>query len=218
VSEQAAHVFELALAAEERRRQHWKVRGPVLERPERGKIVLETPDQELKQVLRPIQVLEPVLTEVADIDPIRWASVEQEGTRRLREEDLTAMTSRADSRCTVNIQPDVARCHQSRLSSVDADTYARLHAGRPLMAGERALDRDGRFHSVLRSQEDGERRVTLRVDVVTACLGKRGLDHSTLLGQDIAVAVTEPIGQPSRTLNVREEEGDRARRKARHAG
>jgi hypothetical protein len=86
------------------------------------------------------------------------------------------------------------------------------------MRRQSVLPGDRRCDRVLRPRERDEERVALRVDHLSPdpseCLAK----NSLVLGESSAVRLTEALEQPGRSLDVREEEGDRSPREvARHA-
>ena len=68
------------------------------------------------EALWPAEVLEAVLAEVAESEPVQrlWEQI----ARRLREENLCAMRRRGDSRGPVHIEADVAICCWGRLAGV----------------------------------------------------------------------------------------------------
>src|SRR6266545_4938918 len=105
---------ELALAALERRRRR------SFQWPE---TLLEAGGEELVDPLGLVQVLQPVLTEVAQRDVGQWIIPEQ-FAGRLRDEHLSAPTGRADPGGSVHAEADVALLADSRLAGMDAHTYA----------------------------------------------------------------------------------------------
>ena len=60
----------LALAADQRRGLDGQVRRPVLERAQGRELVRQPLDHQLREPLRPLQVLEPVLAKVAQLDAV----------------------------------------------------------------------------------------------------------------------------------------------------
>ena len=78
-------------------------------------------------MLRLVEVLEPVLTEVAQAD-LRGPVVAEQLARRLRHEHLAAVPGRADARRTWTPMPDVALAAHAGLARVDAHAHAQLGA------------------------------------------------------------------------------------------
>ena len=126
----------LALAADQRRGLDGQVRRPVLERAQRRELVRQPVDHELREPLRPRQVLEPVLAEVAQRDPVGQLVLDQLA-RRLRDQHLPAVSGRADPRGARDVEAHVARRPDRRLAGVDPDPDRQLRR-RPVRAGPRA--------------------------------------------------------------------------------
>jgi len=88
--------------------------------------------RELEQTLRPVEVLEVVLPEVAHLDAVELLCLAERG-RRLRHEDLAAVRGRADARRQVEAEAEVALLLHSRLAGVEPHPNAQLGAVRPLV-------------------------------------------------------------------------------------
>ena len=73
---------------------------------ERGELVLEARDDELPQVFRTLEVLEPMLAEVAQRDSLR-KRVLNECLRDLREQHLAAMPGARDATRPMDVQADI---------------------------------------------------------------------------------------------------------------
>ena len=84
---------------------------------------------------------------------------------RLREQDLSTVACRADSRGAVDTEPDVPLPSHSRLARMDAHADAELCAVGPSVLGERTLASDRGRDSILGSAEGDEEGVPLRVDL-----------------------------------------------------
>jgi hypothetical protein len=66
-------------------------------------------------------------------------------------------------------------------------------------------------HSVCRSAEGDEERVTLRVDDTPSVRSKGGAKETGVLGKDLVVAVlAELLEERRRAFDIRKEEGDSA--------
>jgi hypothetical protein len=172
LAEERAGLLAFALASHQRRRLYGQV-GEV-ECPKWREVCVS----ELVQVLRSREVLQPVLTEVAQVDV-------DEACRRGRQDYLTTMSSRADASCSVDVDTDVPLVGDERLSRVDPDSYSDL----PVRHRGLALDRCG--HGVACFREGEEERVSLGVDldsvVFTECLTK----EPAVLEQDPRVVITQ---------------------------
>ena len=187
-AQQADDLVELALAAEERRRRDGEVR--LVERLQAREIGVA----ELEEALRRREVLESVLAEVAN------GLAADEVARRLRQEDLPAVPGGGDARRAVDVDPDVALLGYDRLARVEPHA----HADRP--AAERCLPIGGGRDRVGGARERDEERVALRVHL-DAAVPRKGLpQHTTVLAQQLRVALAVLVQQPRRALDVREEE------------
>ncbi len=152
---------QLALAPDQRRGQDGQVRGSVLERAQRRELARQPLDHELREPLRPGQVLEPVLTEVAQRDPVRQLVLDQLA-RRLRDHHLPAVTGRADPRGARHVEADVARQSDGRFARVDPDPDRQLRRRRL------PLDARGRPDRAGRRRKRDEECITLRIDLTPA--------------------------------------------------
>jgi hypothetical protein len=202
---------ELSLAPRERRRLRRLGRNR-LERRERIPVIVLA---KLEDPLRPVEVLQMVLSEVEQLNPRRKLFLD-EFTCRAREEDLTAVAGRADTGRPMDAETDVALPADGRLGSVDADADPYLLSVGPGVARERALRGESSGDRVLRAGEGDEERVTLRVDLVAACFLEGGAEQALMLGQDVSVLVAKRFQQARRAFDVAEEEGDRPGWKLRH--
>ncbi len=164
---------------------------------------------------RPVKVLEPLLAEVAQEDVQVLLLVLEQGLRRLRYQDLPAVTRRADPGGAVDREArvPVAGCH--RLARVQSHPDLDLHALGPGMRRKRELALDRSEHGVASARERDEERVPLGVDLVPAVSVEGGTQQSLVVGQDCAVAFTQLLDESRRPFDVGEEEGDGS---ARHLG
>jgi hypothetical protein len=80
----------------------------------------------------------------------------------------------------------------------------------------RALYLDGGTCSVLRPSEHEEERVSLGVHLDAVARGEDPPDDAPMAGEDVGVALAEPLEQLGRALDVGEDEGDGPRRQLGH--
>ena len=116
----------------------------------------------------------------------------------------------ADPRGLVDRKADIALAVDGGLAGVDA--HADLHDPvlRPLVGRQGALRRDGRRDRSPRAAEHEEERVALAVDLDPAVLGKGVAEQDVVLREDTGVTLApEPLQEPRRPLDVREEKADR---------
>ena len=192
-------LFELALAADERRLLDGQVRP--IQRLQWWEL-LRT---QLVQAQRRTQILQPVLAQITQ----RHGRVEKR-LGRLRDEDLSAVAGAHDAGSAVDVHADVALVAHNRLAGV----HTHPNADRSL--GEALLSRTGRGDSVGRPGEGNEERVTLRVHLDTAMARTCVAQPSTVLREHFRVTISELVQQAGRTLDVREEQRDRPARQLPH--
>ena len=150
-----------------------------------------------------------MLTQVAQLGVLEWCLAQQLPSR-LRKQDLAAVSRGAHSRCTVDAEADVPLVGGDRLCGVDADPHADVF----VRAG--ALHQSSSGNRVARARKGDEERVALRVHLVPALLLEDHPCELTVVQENARELVAELLQQPSRTLDVREEEGDCATRKLGH--
>jgi hypothetical protein len=182
--EHPAYVGELVLAAEELRRRDREVR-PV-ERLQRRELV----GAKLVNPLWRAQVLEPVLTEVAELLPL------DERGRCSRDQHLPPMARRREPRGAVNIRSDIALLRQQRRAGVEAHPYRQ----RDLL-----LRLTRRSECTGGGREGDEKRISLRINLNAALPLERLPQDSPMFGQPRCVLrLPDLVQEPRRTLNVRE--------------
>ena len=196
--DQRLHFLQLTLPAEKRRCGDREIR--LVQRLQGRKVGVA----ELVEPLRCGEVLQAVLTEIAE------AVVAGEVARRLAEEDLAAVAGCGDPSRAVDVQPDVALIGDHRLTRVQSHSNAHRTAVErlPAIGGccERILDPDER-------NEEGV-ALGIHLDAAVACEGFP--QDAAVLGQRVCVSVAELVQQPSRALDVGEEERDGAGRELAH--
>jgi len=132
----------------------------------------ETVRCHLVQAHGPVEVLEPLLAEVAEEDVQVLLLVLEQRLRRLRDEHLTTVASGADAGGAVDRQAGIAAVRYNRLAGVDPHPHLHLHPVRPAMRQDRKLPLDRSLHRVTRAREGNEERVALRVDLVTVVVAE----------------------------------------------
>ena len=125
------------------------------------------------------------------------------------------MRGSADPRGAMHIHADVARPLDERLARVERHSHADLHASRPPLGGDRPLRLDVHSEGVDRARERDEERIALGVDLEAVPFRERGAQEPALLGEQVGVFLPQAFQQPGRTLDVREQERDRAGRDGR---
>jgi hypothetical protein len=166
-------------------------------------------------MLRAIEVLDPVLTEIPERDVGRQLVGDQR-VRGSRDQHLAAVSGGADPCRSVNIKPDVITVPDFRLAGVHAHAHAHVHAIRPAMGRKRPLRTHRGGDRVARPRERDEERVTLGVHLAAAMLVERRAQQALMLAKHLRVAIAQPRQEPRRALDVAEQERDGATRKLRH--
>jgi hypothetical protein len=191
------------------------VGGRSLCRAQGRKLQWEALDVELVDVLGSIEVLEAMLAEVAEADS-RQLVILEDGAGRLRKQYLPAVPRRRDPRRAMDAETVVALVADAGLARVHAHSHTTLHSVRPGMLGERALRRACGQRGVRGLAKGDEEGVALRVDLLSAVLFEGGAQDPAVLGQHLAVPVSQLLEQAGRALDVREEEGDGPARELGH--
>ena len=192
-------VEQLLLSSEERRGRARELDAP--RRAQRGELALA----ELVDAHRAVEVLEPVLPEVAEGLRV------EERRRRRRQEDLVAVREGGDARSAVDVLADVALCGRGRSARVQAHAHADRSRLEALARHPRGLRR-----SSGRGKRD-EERVALGVDLDAAVRRRRLAHDPTVLGKRVGVARgPERVEQTRRPFDVGEEQRHRPLRKLAH--
>ena len=200
VGEHGDELRELALPADERARGEGQV-GRV-ERAERREVAVA----ELVQALGVDEILEPVLSEVAN----RGVALEKSPSR-LGEDDLTSVRGGRDTGGAVHVHADVALVRPQGLAGVDPHADAD-RAGRERISRRRPPPR--RHPSLVRTRRRTRRPACRpRAPVSRECVPQ----GAAVLGEEIGVVRPVLLEEPRRALDVREEKGDGAGGKLRTA-
>ena len=194
--EQAEHLLQLVLSAQERRRGDGQIRlVQALQWREIGITQLE-------DALGRREVLQPVVAQVAE------SLVSNQAGRRRRNEHLAAVADCGNPCRPMDVCPDVALAGDEWRSRVDA------HAHPDWPGGQRGQRSGRRLERARRRRERDEEGVPLRVHLDAAvgaeCLSK----EAAMLCQRLGVRLLPKLMQePRRTLDVGEEKRDGAGRK-----
>ena len=172
---------------------------------------------ELVDPHRPVEVLQPLGSEVAhgDLRELVLGVLEQ-GMRRLREQDLPAVPGRADARRAMDGQAEVAVRVERCLAGVNAHPYSHVDPVGPRVLRERLARGHGGRHGIAGAPEDRVGPVPLGLHLLAARLLHRFPEDAPVIGQDGAVPVAKTPKQRGRPLDVGEEEGDGAARELCH--
>jgi len=178
--------------------------------------LLQTGRIKLIQTLWAIEVLQPVLAEVAEVRAVELG-VLKDGRRRERDEHLPAVSRRHDASGAVHAEAVVALVGRARLGGVYAHSDPHVAFFRPVVRRERALRVDRRLRGLVRAPEGKEERVALVVDLLAAVILRRRAKDPPMLSKELAVPSTKPFQELGRSLYVSEEEGEGSRGETRRA-
>ena len=200
-AEQLAQLGDLGRAADDRRGRRGQHEPGPLERARRRELGGRALDHQLVERLRLGQVLQPVLAERAH------AGMRHQRPGRLGEQDLAAVGSVGDPGRTVHVEADIALAGTPGDPAVDAHADAQLHAFGPGVLGDRPLGGGRRGDGARRSLEHDEEAVARRPDLAARLARKRIAEQLAMVGEDVVVALPEPVEETRRPLDVGEEKG-----------
>ena len=121
---------------------------------------------QLEQPLRVLEVLQPVLTEIAQCGSQRQGRCGQ-CTGSVRQHYLSTVAGVGDPRCAMRVEPDVVPVQQPPLPTVNAHPYAHHRIRRPPVFRQPALPVECCAHCGRRIDEHIEQRIPLRAHLHT---------------------------------------------------
>ena len=191
-----------------------KVCRPVIEAPRRREPIGQVLGGELEEVLRLIEVLEPMDAEVAQTD--RAPPRREQLRRRGRHEHLAAMAAPPDPRRPMDADPDVALVAGDGMGGVKAHPHLERTVVRPRVSRELPLRLDGRARRIV-----GRRNAMKKA---SPCVSTSLPPHRNAAAQTPLMIVerarrtarAELPKQPRRALDVGEQERDRSARALGH--
>ena len=177
-----------------------------MQRLEPRELAGQAVDQELVELLRLAQVLEPVGAEI----PEEKRVVEQLG-RRSAHEHLPPVAGRHDPRRAVHVDADVRRRRRQRLTRMNAHPHPQVEPFRPRLAGERPLRLRRRGGRALGPRIRDEERVARAIDLVPVVVRERSSQQPTVRVERLRIPLsTELVQEASRPLDVGEYQRHRA--------
>ncbi len=163
----------------------------------------------LEQVLGVDQILQTVLSEVADRGGPR-----QQGHRLRRQQDLSAVGGRADPRRTMHIQTHVVVPAEHGFAAVQTHPHAHPPTVRPGLSRQDALRVGRAEHGRACGRERGEDRIAGGGHRDATMRGDGSPNDLVVALQDVRVPPVEVQQEPRRALDVGDEEGDNSSRQA----
>jgi hypothetical protein len=208
-------LLDLAVPAQEARHAGRQVVRNRIQRRDRRKRGLQPRDHELPQSFRAIQVPEPMLPEVTQLDAFRQAILDQH-PGRIGEEHLPAMADAGDAAGPMHMEADISVRADAGLAGVETHADPHRDVGRPWLGGEPALRGRGGGHRPGSGGEGDEERVPLGADL-HAVLGGEGRPQDLLVAsEDGRPAVALLLEETGRPFDIGEEERDRSGEKLGH--
>ena len=152
------------------------------------------------------EVFQPVAAEGPDHD-----GVLEQLDRRLREQDLAAVSRGRDSGGPVHVDPAVLPADDERLAGMEP------HPDAEVAAGKRVLRRRGGRERLARAGKGGEEAVALGAELDAVAGGHLLPQDVAVVGQRVAVPLgAELLQKDGRPLDVGEQQRDRACGKLSH--
>jgi hypothetical protein len=149
--------------------------------------------------------------EIADRHACR-KSLSDQRPSRIRQQDLTAVTSGRDPSGTVDVGPDVVVAAQSAVPGVQSHPDADLRPIRPRIGSKTSLclnrSRDG-WRS---GAEDREEGIALGADLDATARSEDVTNQLVVRHEDRVESVGELVREPRRAFDVGEQKRDGARR------
>jgi hypothetical protein len=213
--QQQQRVLHFPVAADEQRRLNGQVRRAILECPWRREVRAHSLDEQLMETLGLAQILQAM---IAEIPETRTAEilVRDELVDRLGDEHLPAVRRRGDSRSSMHRDSHIFPADEKSLARVETHADMDLRSLPPLCTRDPALAVSRGGEGVGGASKRNKEGVAFGVHFPTMMCGDHFAEQTVVLPKDGRVRLaTQFAQQPSRPLDVREQEGDRAGRELR---
>ena len=171
-----------------------KQRNLLIDRSRRREIARQPIGDDLEDLLRTIDVLQPVFAEVAQGHAWNLVVVNDAGGGA-REEHLSTVRDGADSRGAMDGDAGVVVIGNVWLARVQTHANRNPSSVRPVMIREGVLSRDRAFNCIARMTEGDEERVALRPNLDSAVCGEHPAQQIAVGGEHFGVAFLEPLDQ-----------------------
>ena len=199
---------ELRVAADERGCLGREVVRPEVEGRQRRELGRQPRMGKLEEALRPPEVLQSMLPEVAQRGAVREPALDEAGGR-LGQQDLAAVTGRHDPRRPVHRGPEEVPAARLDLAGVDPHPHPDRAPVRPRLREQPVLSGDRGRHGADRNGEDGHQSVAGRLDDLAARFGDRGPDDRVVPFEGRPHRLRVRLPQAGAALDVREQERQR---------
>ncbi len=176
---------------------------PGIDGAERGERGGQSGHDELEEVLRLDQILEPVPSEIAQREAVGKRR-RGEFTGRAGQHDLTTMAGARHASRAMDVDAHVVIAAALPLAGMESGTHLERDPGRPRMSGQTSQDVGGRRHRCRGTREDAEEGIAFGRDHHALVRRDPIPDDRCVRLQDIAIPVAELLEQARRTLDVGE--------------
>ena len=161
------------------------------------------------------QILQPVLTQIAQRDTIRKHATEQRGRGR-RQDNLPSVRDRFESSNPIHRRPEIVPTPLRALPGMHGHPNSKLHRFRPTLASQRTLHLNCRTYRASRGGKRHAEGITDRLEHIPVGMLDDRTDQLIMTCQRNLHLDGMLLPEASRALNVREHQADRPRRKLRH--
>ena len=199
---------EFRVAANERGCLGREVVRPEVEGRQRKELSRQPRKGKLEETLRPPEVLQSMLPEVAQRRAGREPALDEAGGR-LGQQDLAAVTGRHDPRRPVHRGPKEVPAARLHLAGVDPHPHPDRAPVRPRLREQPVLSGGRGRHGADWNGEDGHESIAGRLDDLAARFGDRGPDDRLVPFEGRPHRLGVRLPQAGAALDVREQEGQR---------
>ena len=206
----------VVVATDERGTLEREVRRARFVGADRREIARESLDDDVVQVLRVVDVLQQVGAEVAELHAVRKRAL-HEGTCRVGDEDLAAVSQRGDPGGAMDVDADVVVTTQPALPGMESHPHADRRFLRPPFGCKAALRVHGGVDRSRRGRECREEGVAFGPHDGSVSVVDRAAEDLVVTVQQAAEPLgSERLNETRGALDVGEQERDRPGRECLH--
>jgi len=172
-------------------------------------------DDELKEMIGSRHILEALLAHIAQAHAVRQMLLDKVA-RCLRDQHLTPVPGAHDTCRAVYIHPHISLGSQHWLARMQPHTHTHYTSFGPGVSSQSALRVNRRRDSISGTRKGYEEGISLHIDFVTAPPLECRTQQVPALREHRDVALTQPLEQLRRPLDVGKEQRDRPRGQLAH--